>query len=244
MLLKGKTALISGASKGIGESIAITFAQNEVEKLFLLSRNIEKLNSLKMRIESESSTKVEVFKVDIRNRDEIKEAVNQIRQGKNKIDILVNNAGIMVDGMLKMIKSEAVEDMFATNVYGSIYLSQSAISSMITSRQGSIINISSIIGTHGNMGNSVYSASKSAIIGFTKSLSKEYAAFNIRVNAIAPGFIDTEMVAGLSEKIIGAIGMKRLGKPEDVANLALFLASDISNYITGQVIGVDGGMII
>lgn len=244
MELNGKTILISGASKGIGECIARTFAIHGAEKLLLLARDTKKLNELKYSIENNSGTKVEVFQVDIRKRDEIKEAINQIRQNKNKIEILVNNAGIMVESVLKMVRPEVVEDTFSTNVYGAIYLTQMTMSSMITERKGSIINISSIIGTHGNMGNSVYSASKSAIIGFTKSLSKEFAPFNIRVNAIAPGFINTEMVANIDKKVIDSIGMKHIGEPADVANLALFLASDMSAYITGQVIGVDGGMII
>ena len=224
--------------------MAEKFAQNGAEKLLLLSRNLEKLRLLKEKIESQSNTKVEVFQVDIRNRNEIKDTINQIKQAKNRIDILVNNAGIMIESLLRMVRPEVVEDTFSTNVFGTIFLTQLATASMISNRFGSIINISSIIGTQGNIGNSVYSASKSAIVGFTKSLSKEFAALNIRVNAIAPGLIDTDMVAGINEKVLGTIGMKRMGKPEDVANLALFLASDMSSYITGQIIGVDGGMII
>jgi 3-oxoacyl-[acyl-carrier protein] reductase len=244
MLLSSKNALITGASQGIGEAIARAFAQNGAETLFLLSRNAEKLNAVKQSIEAETRTKVEVYPCDMRNRHEIKETISAIKQGKHKIDILVNNAGVMLEGILRMAKPEAVEEMFETNVYGPIYLTQIATSSMVTNRKGSIINISSIIGTQGNAGNSVYSASKSAIIGFTKSLSKEMAALNIRVNAIAPGFIATDMVANVNAKYIETIGMQRLGTPEEVANLAVFLGSDLSAYITGQVIGVDGGMII
>lgn len=244
MLLNGKTALITGASKGIGEAIAHSFAQNGIQTLLLLARNTEKLIEVKQKIENETNTKVNVFTCDMCNREAIKETVTTIKQQLHKIDILVNNAGIMLEGVLKMVRPDAIEKMFETNVYGPIFLTQMATSSMVTNRQGSVINISSIIGTHGNAGNSVYSASKSAIIGFTKSLCKELAALNIRVNAIAPGFIATDMVANVNPKFAENIGMKRLGTPNDVANLAVFLASDLSAYITGQVIGVDGGMII
>lgn len=154
----------------------------------------------------------------------------------------------MEDATLQMVKPEAIENIYSTNVYGTIYPSQQAIKPLIRNKGGSIINLTSIIGTNGNKGQTVYGSSKSAIIGFTKSLSKELAPLNIRVNAIAPGFIDTDMTKGMDEnfykKNISSIGMQRIGKPEDVARLALFLASDLSSYITGQIIGVDGGMII
>jgi 3-oxoacyl-[acyl-carrier protein] reductase len=164
------------------------------------------------------------------------------------IDCIVNNAGIMKDATLQMVKPELIRDIYETNVYGTILPTQYALKSFLRKRGGSVINMTSIIGTNGNLGQTIYGSSKTAIIGFTKSLSKELASLNVRVNAIAPGFIDTDMTKNMDpkfyEKNLQAIGMRRIGKPEDVAKVALFLASDLSAYVTGQVIGVDGGMII
>lgn len=242
-----KYTMITGASKGIGSAVAEVFAQNG-SNLFLLSRNIEKLKESKTRLESMYPIRVYIYQLDIRNIEEIKETVNLIKKEKIHLDVLVNNAGIMSDAVLQVIKPETVNDIYATNVFGAFYLTQMTLPLFLKKRKGSIVNISSIIGTHGNIGQSVYGSSKSALIGFTKSISKELAPLNIRVNAIAPGFIDTDMIRNVDERFykknIESIGMKRIGKPEDVANAALFLASDLSEYITGQVIGVDGGMII
>jgi 3-oxoacyl-[acyl-carrier protein] reductase len=154
----------------------------------------------------------------------------------------------MKDATLQMVKPELIRDIYETNVYGTILPTQYALKSFLRKRGGSVINMTSIIGTNGNLGQTIYGSSKTAIIGFTKSLSKELASLNVRVNAIAPGFIDTDMTKNMDpkfyEKNLQAIGMRRIGKPEDVAKVALFLASDLSAYVTGQVIGVDGGMII
>lgn len=247
MLLKDKTTIITGASRGIGLAIAETFARNG-SNLILLSRNLNLLDETKKRLESEYPVSVSVFQTDIRNIDEIKEVTNTLKKEKVSPDTLVNNAGIMADAVLQVVKPETVNNIFSTNVFGAIYLTQMVLPLFLKKRKGSVINISSIIGTHGNIGQSVYGSSKSAVIGFTKSLSKELAPLNIRVNAIAPGFIDTDMIRNVDERFykknLESIGMKRIGKPEDVANTALFLASDLSDYVTGQVIGVDGGMII
>ena len=164
------------------------------------------------------------------------------------IDILVNNAGIMNSSLLIMSKLEDISSVIGTNLLGTIFVTKSAVKLMLRNRSGSIINLSSILGLNGSAGQSIYSASKSGVIGFTKSMSKELASLNIRVNAIAPGFIETDLTVGLKtevkEKTIANIGMNRIGNTEDVANLALFLASDESKYITGQIINVDGGMLI
>lgn len=247
MLLKDKNVIITGASKGIGYSIAEVFARHG-SNLFLLSRNLDKLKENKKRLETSYNIHVSVFQLDIRDIDQIKETTDLIKKERISLDVLVNNAGIINDSVLQIIKPQIVNDIFSTNVFGAFYLTQMVLPLFLKKRKGSIINISSIIGTHGNIGQSVYGSSKSAVIGFTKSLSKELAPLHIRVNAIAPGFIDTDMIKNTDERFykrnLESIGMKRIGKPEDVANAALFLASDLSDYITGQIIGVDGGMII
>jgi len=184
----------------------------------------------------------------VKDETRIVEVFKELRKNKTPIDCLINNAGIMIDSTLQMTVRKNFDDVYLTNVYGSVLCAQQASKFMIRKRSGSIVNLSSIIGTNGNLGQTIYGSSKAAIIGFTKSLSKELAALNIRVNALAPGFIDTEMTRGMDEKFFkknfDSIGMRRLGTPTDVAKVALFLASDLSEYVTGQIIGVDGGMII
>ncbi len=246
-LLTGKTAIITGASRGIGEATAKLFAANGAD-LILLSRDVERLETLKNTLVSEFAIDVNYFAVDIMLDDSIKAAFKSIRALGKKVEILVNNAGIMEDAVLQMVKPELIDKIYQTNVFGLFKVSQLAIKLMIRNRRGSIINLTSIIGTNGNKGQTIYGSSKSAVIGFTKSLSKELAPLNIRVNAVAPGFIDTDMTAGMDpefyKKNIESIGMGRIGIPEDVAKVNLFLASDLTEYVTGQVIGVDGGMII
>ena len=246
-LLSGNTAIITGGSRGIGKSIAELFAR-EGCNVILLSRNKALLEEVQHSITKKFKVKCFVYAVDLRNTENLKQIFIDIYSKDLFPEILVNNAGIMVDSTLQMMKTEIIESTFMVNVYGAIYCSQLALKGFLRNRKGSIINLSSIIGTNGNLGQSVYGASKAAIIGFTKSLSKELATLNIRVNAIAPGFIDTDMTKGMNEKFYGknlsSIGMKKIGQPIDVAKVALFLASGLSEYITGQVIGVDGSMVI
>jgi 3-oxoacyl-[acyl-carrier protein] reductase len=244
MLLLNKTSLITGASRGIGESMAKLFASHG-SNLVLLSRDINLLSSLKVELEKTNNVKVYIYQVDVSNVDEVKAIFKQIKSDNICLDILVNNAGIMIDGTLLMMKDELIHKIIDSNLLGTMYVTQAAIKLLIKNKGGVIINMSSIVGRKGISGQSVYSASKSAILGFTKSLSKELIPLNIRVNSIAPGFIDTNMTKNIpKDKIINNIGMARAGLPLEVANVALFLASDLSSYVTGQIIDVDGGMII
>lgn len=246
MMLQNKIVLITGAAKGIGRAIAELFA-NEGARLVLTGRNVEALETLTATLLPHADGHL-VYTMDVREIDSIRQVFEALSAQKIYIDCIVNNAGIMKDATLQMVKPELIRDIYETNVYGTILPTQYALKSFLRKRGGSVINMTSIIGTNGNLGQTIYGSSKTAIIGFTKSLSKELASLNVRVNAIAPGFIDTDMTKNMDpkfyEKNLQAIGMRRIGKPEDVAKVALFLASDLSAYVTGQVIGVDGGMII
>lgn len=245
-MLYNKIALVTGASKGIGKAISELFANNGA-RVILVGRNNLLLQEVKKNLKPHPEGHL-CFYVDVKDLESIKSMFEILEQDRIYIDILVNNAGVMMSSTLQTVKPKMIDDIYQTNVYGTIYPSQLALKSFIRKRGGSIINLSSILGTNGNIGQTVYGSSKSAIIGFTKSLSKEVAPLNIRVNAIAPGLINTDMTKDMDqqfyEKNPKSIGMRRIGKPEDVANVALFLASDLSSYVTGQIIGVDGGMII
>jgi len=246
-LLEGKIILITGASRGIGRATARACAEFGAD-LVLLARNMQALEELRNEITAAFGKRVWVCVCDVTDQRQIVNTFRYLNDEKVLIDCLVNNAGIMSDAMLQVVKPELVKAIYDTNVFGVMYMCQLAMKSMLRKRKGSIINLTSIIGTNGNAGQVVYGSSKTAVIGITKSLSKELAPFQIRVNAVAPGFIDTEMTKYMDpkfrEKNIASIGMKRLGTAEDVARVIGFLASDLSEYVTGQVIGVDGGMII
>lgn len=245
-MLQNKIVLITGAAKGIGRSIAELFA-SEGARLILTGRDTEALDTLKNSLVAHPEGHL-AFHMDVKEVDSIRRVFDALAAEKINIDCIVNNAGIMKDATLMMVKPELIKETYETNVFGTILPTQFALKSFIRKRGGSIINMSSIVGVNGSPGQSIYSSSKTAIIGFTKSLSKELASLNIRVNAIAPGFIDTDLTKNRDPKFyetnLQAIGMRRFGQPEDVARVALFLASDLSSYVTGQVIGVDGGMII
>ena len=246
-MLEGKTALITGSSKGIGRAIAETFAKNGA-RVFINARKKRSLDELLDQIKNKYNVEVHPIYFDVSDPVEVKNGFKEIFDITRTIDILVNNAGILRDALIGMVTSDFVQNVFSTNTYGVIYCSQYASRMMARQARGSIINISSIVGIYGNEGQTVYGGSKAATIGITKSLAKELASAKIRVNAIAPGFIDTDMVRSLPinkfEERLSSIKMKRIGTPQDVANVALFLASDLSTYVTGQIIGVDGGMLI
>lgn len=248
MLLEGKIALITGSSRGIGWAAARVCAAQGA-KVFLNGVSDEAL--LRERAESlraEFGGFAEALLFDASDPSQVKDAYGAVFRQFKRLDVLVNNAGILQDNLLAMVSPEEMHRTFRANVESVILNMQYASRLMARNRAGSIVNISSIIGRVGNEGNVVYGASKAAVIGATYSAAKELAAQNIRVNAVAPGFIETDMVRGLStekyEQRIASIRMGRAGAPEDVANMVLFLASDLSSYVTGQVIGVDGGMLI
>lgn len=247
-LLTDKVCLITGASSGIGFAIARLFAINGAV-VYVNSSKEDKVDWAVSVIREESKNeRVFALSFDINDYEAVSDGIRKVYSEHKKIDVLVNNAGIAPSGLAGFTDPKVIEATFNTNVLSLINITQLAVKLMLRKGSGSIINLSSIMGINGASGMSSYSASKAAVIGFTKSLSKEVAAKNIRVNAIAPGFIDTDMARGIDEKLyeerLSSIGMKRIGSPEDVANMALFLASEMSSYITGQVIGVDGGMVI
>lgn len=246
--LKDKVCLITGASRGIGFEIAHLFAKQGA-KIIICGRNFENIKNAGISLKKEfGDSQVEYFECDVSNEIQVKEIFHKIfRLPEKKLDVLVCNAGILDDALIGMVSKAQIEKVFSTNTFGVLFCSQYASRLMARNKNGgSIINISSIIGTNGNIGQSVYGGSKAAILGITKSLSKELAHKKIRVNALAPGFIDTEMTRFLPkdkyEERIKSIKMERIGTPKDIAYGALFFASDISGYITGQILGIDGAM--
>lgn len=244
-MLKGKCALITGGSKGIGEAIAINFAQNGANVVINYNRSAKDAEILAKKCTS-IGVRAEIIGADISSFESSKKVIDFCIEKMGKLDILVNNAGITKDTLLLRMKEEDFDSVINTNLKGSFNCLKHAASIMIKQKSGRIINISSIVGLIGNAGQVNYSASKAGIIGMTKSAAKELGIRGITVNAVAPGFIETDMTAvlpdNIKEQMKNATALKRFGSAEDVANLVTFLASDKAGYITGQVITVDGGM--
>ncbi|MDC0253274.1 SDR family oxidoreductase [Bacteriovoracales bacterium] len=238
---------MTGGNRGIGKAISETFAQNKAN-LIITGRNEEQLSKQAASLEKNFGINVLPIAFDLRDYDQIKEGFKKIYKHTKNLDIMVNNAGILDDALIGMISKANVHDVMSVNLNSAIFTMQYCAKLMKKRNCGTIINISSIIGRFGNEGQVVYSGSKAGLIGASKSAAKELGQFGIRVNVIAPGFIDTEMTRSLGksfyEERLSSIKMKRVGTPQDVANTALFLSSDLSSYVTGQVIGVDGGMVI
>jgi len=245
-LLIDKTAVITGASRGIGKGIALAFAENGCNIAFTYKSSSKEAKELEKELTG-LNVKSKAYKSDASNLEDSNQLVETVLKDFNSIDILVNNAGITKDNLLMRMSEEDFDNVIKTNLKSVFNMSSAIQRLFIKQRKGSIINIGSIVGLKGNPGQSNYAASKAGIIGFTKSLALELGSRNIRANVIAPGFIETEMTENLSENIIenwkNNIPLKRIGKPGDVANACIFLASDLSDYITGQVIQVDGGML-
>ncbi len=242
-----KLAIITGGTRGIGKQIALTFAKEGYNIAINYRTENEDLKNTKKEIE-ENNVKCFTFQGDVTNFKDCEQFVKQIVEEFGSIDVLVNNAGITRDTLLMRMKEEDFKQVIDTNLIGTFNVTKNVISYMMKARSGRIINISSVVGISGNAGQTNYSASKAGIIGFTKSLAKEVASRNITVNAVAPGFIETQMTDVLKddikEEIAKRIPLKRMGTPQDVANVVKFLASSDSSYITGQVINIDGGMLM
>lgn len=245
-LLKGKTALITGASRGIGKGIAVKFAEQGANIAFTFLSSVEKAKALEAELAA-YGIKAKGYQSDAADFKAADELVNSVVADFGTIDILVNNAGITRDTLLMRMSEQQWDEVINANLKSVFNLTKAVQRPMLKARSGSIINMSSVVGVKGNAGQSNYSASKAGIIGFTKSVALELGSRNIRSNAIAPGFIETEMTGALDEKVVqgwrDSIPLKRGGTSEDVANLTLFLASDMSAYITGQCINVCGGML-
>ena len=245
-LLSGKTAIITGASKGIGKGIAETFAKQGANVAFTFLSSVEKGQALEQELQ-QYGTQVKGYRSDASKMEDAESLIAQVVEEFGGVHIVVNNAGITKDTLLMRMTEEDFNRVIEVNLNSVFNMTKAVQRTFLKQRSGSIVNISSVVGVKGNAGQSNYAASKAGIIGFTKSVALELGSRNIRCNAIAPGFIETEMTAVLDEKTVqqwrDGIPLKRGGSAEDVANACLFLASDMSGYITGQVMNVCGGML-
>ncbi len=244
-MLNDKVAFITGASRGIGKAIALALSKAGAD-IASIDLNIDELKSAMKMIEDTTGRRVIAIQADVSDYGSVEKAVEEAVRVFDHIDILVNNAGITRDNIILRMKDEEWDKVIKTNLTGTYHCTKAVIKGMVKNRKGRIISIASVVGVMGNVGQANYAASKAGIIGFTKSIAREYANRGITANAIAPGFIETDMTKTLTEEVrntlINQIPMGRLGAPEDVANATEFLASDEAGYITGHVIHVNGGM--
>lgn len=242
-MLKGKTAIVTGGSRGIGAAICKLFAQNGANIALLYAGNTQKAEETKQALLA-LGVKAEAYQCNVADAEQVAQVCKQIIKDFDSVDILVNNAGITKDKLVPMMKIPDFDSVVDTNLKGAFYMIKQLYPVFMKQKSGKIINVSSVSGLIGNPGQTNYSASKAGLIGLTKSVAKELASRNVCCNAIAPGFVATDMTENLSENnaLIDHIPMKRFAQPEDIAKLALFLASDQSDYITGEVIRIDGGL--
>lgn len=244
-LLEGKNAIITGGSRGIGKGIAQVFAKHGANVAFTYNSSSQSAEDLAKELEA-TGVKAKAYQSNAASFNEAQELVNQVAEDFGSIDILVNNAGITKDNLLMRMSEEDFDKVIEVNLKSIFNMTKAVQRTMLKQRYGSIINMSSVVGVTGNAGQANYAASKAGIIGFSKSMAQELGSRNIRTNVIAPGFIETEMTEKLDEKTVQgwreSIPLKRGGSPEDIANACVYLGSDLSSYVTGQVLHVDGGM--
>ncbi|HNR04282.1 MAG TPA: 3-oxoacyl-[acyl-carrier-protein] reductase [Bacillota bacterium] len=247
MQLKGKTAVVTGGSRGIGRAIALELASCGANVVVNYTRNSKAADEVVAEIEAMGSSGMAV-KADVSIASEVENLVNEVLKTFGSIDILVNNAGITRDNLIIRMTEKEFDEVINTNLKGTFICTKAVSRVMIKQKSGKIINVSSVVGIVGNAGQSNYAAAKAGLIGFTKSMAKELAKRGINVNAVAPGFIQTDMTSVLpdnvKEEFLKSIPLMRIGKPEDIAKTVLFLVSEYSDYITGQVINIDGGMVM
>ena len=245
-LLEGKVAIITGASRGIGRGVAKVFAEHGANVAFTYSASAEAAHELENELNA-LGVIAKGYQSNAADFNEAQKLIENVLTDFGNIDILINNAGITKDNLLMRISEQDFDQVIEVNLKSVFNMTKAVQKTMLKNRKGSIINMSSVVGVKGNAGQTNYAASKAGVIGFTKSVALELGSRNIRCNAIAPGFIETEMTAKLNEDVVKGwregIPLKRGGSPEDVANACVFLASELSTYITGQVINVDGGML-
>ena len=246
MLLKDEVAIVTGGTKGIGKAISLLFAKEGAKVVANFSKDVDAAEGLKKEAKSRGLT-IGLYKADVTQFDQVKEMVEETFAQYGKIDILVNNVGLIRDNFLMLMSDEDWNSLIGANLTSAFNCSKMVIRKMIPQRKGKIINLSSISGIVGTPGQTNYAATKSGVIGFTKALAREMGPFNIHVNAVAPGLIESEVVSKMPkekvEAIIKSSSLGRVGRPEEIAQAVLFLASEQSNYITGQTIIVDGGIV-
>lgn len=244
-LLEGKVALITGATRGIGRGIAEMFAQQGAKVAFTYAGSVDKAKELEATLSS--VTQIKGYQSDASDYDAAQKLVDEVMAEFGQIDILINNAGITRDNLLMRMSKDDWDTIIKVNLDSVFNLTKAVIKPMMKAKSGSIINMTSVVGVKGNAGQANYAASKAGVIGFTKSVALELGSRNIRCNAVAPGFIETEMTGALDVKVVEAwregIPLKRGGQPEDIANACVFFGSEMSAYVTGQVLNVDGGML-